>query len=800
MLDIRVGSYRIIERLAKGGMGEVYLARHEIMNREAAVKVLHPEFGDKPELVERFLNEARAAATIRHPGIVEIYDVGHVDGRAYIVMEYLRGEPLASRLARTRIDVDKALLLTRQLAGALGAAHACGIIHRDLKPDNIFVVPDPDVLGGERTKILDFGIAKLIETKGAVHTMQGAMFGTPAYMAPEQCEDAGQVDRRADLYSLGCIVYELLCGKPPFGHGGIELVAAHLRDQPQPLRRRVPSIPASLEAVVMRLLAKKAEDRYQTCEALVRALDEVQAEQGGLPSLALTGPDAASARASASRDSSAGLAGTSVQRGPVASARGSTSELAHADTAAPGQLDGAVAAAGQARPSHGGPAQGPTYGAISLTPAEVAGPVMLATPTVASRTRWPSWLVAGVALLAVAAAGVWVLRPAPVVAPIAVDAAVSPVDANANAPDAGLDVRVLLERAQDAYDRKDWDAVRTLTREILRRADQGSEPWQDARELRQRVRGEEQYAASFAGFQQALAEGKILAAVEHYNALARDSMSRSEATEVWETWEAEQLKAAEQHARAGQCTQIEEIEAQMRRAAMEVAIAVEPIEKLRKRCVQRRHNDRDRDPPGSGGQEPGGQEPGGQEPGGQPGGGTQEPGGQEPGGQEPGGGTQEPGGQPGGQEPGGQQPGGGTQEPGGQPGGQEPGGQEPGGQTPGGQEPGGQEPGGQEPGGPEPGGETQVLRLAGARLTLAGENGKLPRLVERRLGQRLAACAREGDVRGQFAIRVEVGDGGRIDSVTAEPAQEALERCLRAMAGQRSAARPGSYRGTVQLP
>ncbi len=226
MLDTRVGGYRITERLAKGGMGEVYLARHEIMNREAAVKVLHPEFGDKKDLVERFLNEARAAASIRHPGIVEIYDVGHVDGRAYIVMEYLRGELLAARLARTRIDVDKALLLTQQLAGALGAAHACGIIHRDLKPENIFVVADPDVVGGERTKILDFGIAKLIESQAVVHTMQGAMFGTPAYSARAvRGRRAGGQAGRSVLAGLHPV--RLLSGRPPFGRGGIELVAAH---------------------------------------------------------------------------------------------------------------------------------------------------------------------------------------------------------------------------------------------------------------------------------------------------------------------------------------------------------------------------------------------------------------------------------------------------------------------------------------------------------------------------------------------------------------------------------------------
>ncbi|WP_428262594.1 serine/threonine-protein kinase [Haliangium sp.] len=278
MMDVRVGGYRIIERIAKGGMGEVYLARHEIMQREVAIKVLHASLLDKPDLVDRFLNEARAAATIRHPGIVEIFDVGYTERRAYIVMELLRGELLAERLARTNVDIDSAMLLIRQLAGAVGAAHACGIIHRDLKPENIFVVRDPDVPGGERTKILDFGIAKLLESQRGVHTATGILFGTPAYMAPEQCQDAATVDSRADIYSLGCIFYELLCGRPPFGHGGMELVAAHLCDPPPSLCSLAPEVPEGLEAVVLRLLAKDPDDRFQTCDSFIRTLDYVQAE------------------------------------------------------------------------------------------------------------------------------------------------------------------------------------------------------------------------------------------------------------------------------------------------------------------------------------------------------------------------------------------------------------------------------------------------------------------------------------------------------------------------------------------
>jgi serine/threonine-protein kinase len=244
----------------------------------------------KKEMVKRFFNEARAATSIHHPGIVEVFDMGFDDGRAFIVMEKLRGESLTSRLKKRRLTLSEAVTITRQLAGALGAAHERGIVHRDLKPDNLFLVPDPEVPGGERVKVLDFGIAKLGEDKsGSLMTAAGAVFGTPAYMAPEQCTSAANVDHRADLYAVGCILYELLSGQPPFGHGGIELLAAHLRDRPPPLRARAPEVPEQLEAVVERLLAKQRQDRYPSSRELIAALDA-----GFAPSLSprTAGPDA----------------------------------------------------------------------------------------------------------------------------------------------------------------------------------------------------------------------------------------------------------------------------------------------------------------------------------------------------------------------------------------------------------------------------------------------------------------------------------------------------------------------------
>ncbi|MEM9489067.1 MAG: protein kinase, partial [Myxococcota bacterium] len=150
-----------------------------------------------------------------------------------------------------------------------------GVVHRDLKPENVFVVPDPDMPSGERVKVIDFGIAKLAEPSGGFQTEAGSLFGTPAYMAPEQCSDAAAVDHRADLYALGCIMYEMLCGLPPFGRGGIELLAAHLRDDPPPLRQRQSSVPTEVDSIVMRLLAKNPDARYQSCDSLGQALDAV---------------------------------------------------------------------------------------------------------------------------------------------------------------------------------------------------------------------------------------------------------------------------------------------------------------------------------------------------------------------------------------------------------------------------------------------------------------------------------------------------------------------------------------------
>ncbi|WP_428261557.1 serine/threonine-protein kinase [Haliangium sp.] len=276
MIGEAVGRYRIEEEIAKGGMGVVYRARHELLGKLAAVKLLRREFSENETLVERFFQEARATISIHHPGIIEVFDFGTLpSGRAFLVMELLDGETLAERCARRgRLSVSAALALGRSVASAVGAAHAAGVIHRDLKPANIFLVPDPDVPGGERVKVLDFGLAKLAEpTHSSVRTHSGALMGTPTYMAPEQCRGRGPVDHRADLYALGCILFELLCGRPPFNDGGPgEIIAAHLQapvPSPRSLRAAVPD---DVDALIVKLLAKDPESRVASMNDVRAAL------------------------------------------------------------------------------------------------------------------------------------------------------------------------------------------------------------------------------------------------------------------------------------------------------------------------------------------------------------------------------------------------------------------------------------------------------------------------------------------------------------------------------------------------
>ncbi|HEY6172903.1 MAG TPA: serine/threonine-protein kinase, partial [Kofleriaceae bacterium] len=280
-----VGSYRILETISSGGMGTVYRAEHTLIGKIAAVKILHPELSSNRDIVNRFFNEAKATTSIKHPGIVEVFDFGYMaSGHAYLIMEFLEGMPLSHRMRkRGAVHEGEAALLMRGVCIALAAAHAKGVVHRDLKPDNIFVVPDHESALGERTKILDFGIAKLTDPGLAAGsaTRTGAVMGTPTYMSPEQCRGTGEVDLRADLYSIGCILYELVTGRPPFTHAGAgELIAAHLFLAPEPLARFTPGLSQETEALIMALLAKQPEHRVQSANDLAQHLTQIAQRHG----------------------------------------------------------------------------------------------------------------------------------------------------------------------------------------------------------------------------------------------------------------------------------------------------------------------------------------------------------------------------------------------------------------------------------------------------------------------------------------------------------------------------------------
>ncbi|MFH0902941.1 MAG: bifunctional serine/threonine-protein kinase/formylglycine-generating enzyme family protein [Pseudomonadota bacterium] len=281
-----LGNYRIAGKLGQGGMGTVYLAEHCLLGKKVVIKVLHQRLCSNAEMISRFFNEAKAAATIEHKGIASVFDFGRgSDGSAFIVMEYLQGESLGDHLDRVgRLDIGAATSIARQVASALTAAHAKGIIHRDLKPDNVFLVPDSDMPGGVLAKVLDFGIAKLAaETAGAVvRTQTQALLGTPLYMSPEQCRGAGRVDLRSDIYSLGCMLFHMVCGQPPFVREGLgEVMGAHMYETPPAPTTVEPSIPAELEGVLLATLAKQPEERPQTMEELSNVLERTYRESLG---------------------------------------------------------------------------------------------------------------------------------------------------------------------------------------------------------------------------------------------------------------------------------------------------------------------------------------------------------------------------------------------------------------------------------------------------------------------------------------------------------------------------------------
>jgi len=274
--------YRIEEKVGEGGMGTVYRATHAYIGSTVAVKVLHAHLSSDSTALERFRREARAAGQIRHPNAVAVTDFGvtREGGLAYLVMEFLEGVELRSKMKGRPLEYDEILDIIRQTCAAVRAAHSKGIIHRDLKPENIWLLTDED--GAQRVKVLDFGIAKLKAVSGeGTLTEQGMIVGTPYYMSPEQCTGGAELDPRSDVYSLGVILFEMLIGDVPFrAPTAMGVVVKHINNLPSPPSALRNDIPATIDDVVLRALSKKREERQPSASALALELEKAMVAAG----------------------------------------------------------------------------------------------------------------------------------------------------------------------------------------------------------------------------------------------------------------------------------------------------------------------------------------------------------------------------------------------------------------------------------------------------------------------------------------------------------------------------------------
>jgi eukaryotic-like serine/threonine-protein kinase len=310
------GRYRIERRLGAGGMGVVYLAEHVGLEKRVAVKIMIGDFHDRSEVIGRFVQEAKAASKIGHENIVDITDSGETDeGAPFFVMEYLEGRDLGELLkASGKLPLRRVERIINQVCRGLAATHDKGIVHRDLKPENIFVcerTSRPDLV-----KLLDFGLAKVSSIDGAKGklTHSGMVMGTAAYMSPEQAS-AGPIDHRTDIYSAGCLLYEMLSGQVPFeADSYMSMLKRHVFDSPAPLRTRAPDVPAAVEAVVMRALAKAPADRFQSMKELALAFAKAVGQD---PAQAWDGQEAYATRSGAPLPSSVGEEPARNRRGGV---------------------------------------------------------------------------------------------------------------------------------------------------------------------------------------------------------------------------------------------------------------------------------------------------------------------------------------------------------------------------------------------------------------------------------------------------------------------------------------------------
>lgn len=264
-----LGSYTILQYIGAGGMGDVYLARHEKLRRHVAIKVLPPDLEQDRKGLARFEREAQTASSLNHPNIVTIHDIGEHEGTTYIAMELVEGRTVRDLLKEGRLPIDRIVEIAIQIADGMSEAHAAGIVHRDLKPPNVMVTDSGLV------KILDFGLAKPLRgsVRGALYATltqpgEGLVAGTPHYMSPEQLS-GNPIDHRSDHFAFGVLLYEMACGEPPFGGPSPGAVMSAVLTRPAaPIRRCRPDTPAALEGLISRCLEKDPDDRYDRTEEL----------------------------------------------------------------------------------------------------------------------------------------------------------------------------------------------------------------------------------------------------------------------------------------------------------------------------------------------------------------------------------------------------------------------------------------------------------------------------------------------------------------------------------------------------
>jgi len=273
----RIGPYLVEKEIGRGAMGIVYRATREGTGAPVAVKLLNPTIASDPAMSARFVREGRAAALVNDPGVVGVTDFGTLpDGQGFLVMELVEGRTLEEVLEQSgTLPADEAVRIVRRIAAALAAAHVRGVVHRDLKPSNVFVTAEGQI------KIADFGAALVQDALRTVAAEASVILGTPAYMAPEQAQ-ALPTDDRADVYSLGCILFRMLSGAPPFPGGAVlEVLTKHINDPAPPVTSPRGPLPASLVECVARTLAKLPDDRFRSVSEMKAALDEVQRQLGG---------------------------------------------------------------------------------------------------------------------------------------------------------------------------------------------------------------------------------------------------------------------------------------------------------------------------------------------------------------------------------------------------------------------------------------------------------------------------------------------------------------------------------------